>query len=60
MYLKWGTVGRRGKGDGEQGRVRKVSIQPTRDLSGWESHHARGGISKQVRRGLRNRGGIPK
>jgi hypothetical protein len=38
MYLKWGTVGGRGKGNGEQGGG-EVSIQPTRDLSGWESHH---------------------
>ncbi len=38
MYLKWGTVGGRGKGNGEQ-KGGGVSIQPTRDLSGRESHH---------------------
>ncbi len=57
--MKWGTIGGRGKGNGEQ-RGGKVSIQPTRDLSGRESYHAKGGISKKVRRGPRNRGGIPK
>ncbi len=36
--MKWGTVGVRGKGNGEQGRG-EVSVQPTRDLSGRESHH---------------------
>jgi hypothetical protein len=46
MYLKWGTAGGRGKGNGEQRRGGKVSIKPTRDLSGRESHHAKGGISK--------------
>ncbi len=37
MYLKWGTVGGRGKGNGEQ--MGGVSLWPTRDLSGRESHH---------------------
>jgi hypothetical protein len=37
--LKWGTVGGRGKGNGGQ-KGEEVSIQPTRDLSGRESHHA--------------------
>jgi hypothetical protein len=36
--LKWGTVGGRGKGNGEQ-KGGEVSIQPTRDLSGRELHH---------------------
>ncbi len=36
--MKWGTVGGRGKGNGEQ-KEGEVSIQPTRDLSGQESHH---------------------
>ncbi len=36
--MKWGTVGGRGKGNGEQ-KGGEVSIQPTRDLSGRESHH---------------------
>jgi hypothetical protein len=33
MGNRWG----KGKGDGEEGG--EVSIQPTRDQSGWESHH---------------------
>ncbi len=39
--MKWGTVGGRGKVNGEQtaGGGGEVSIQPTRDLSGRESHH---------------------
>jgi hypothetical protein len=37
MYLKWGTVG--GKGMGSKGKGGEASIQPTRDLSGRESHH---------------------
>ncbi len=45
MYLKWGAVGEGEKGMGSKGGG-EVSIQPTRDLSGWESHHAKGGISK--------------
>ncbi len=36
MYFKWGTVG--GKGMGSKGKG-GASIQPTRDLSGRESHH---------------------
>jgi hypothetical protein len=37
MYLKWGTIGGKEKG---MGRKRGgVSIQPTRDQSGQESHH---------------------
>ncbi len=36
--MKWGIVGGRGKGNGEQ-KGGEVSIQPTRDLSGRESHH---------------------
>ncbi len=39
MYLKWGTVGGRGKGNGEQMGGGEVSLQPTRDLSGQELHH---------------------
>jgi hypothetical protein len=38
MYLQWGTVGGRGKGMGSK-KGGEVSIQPTRDLSGRESHH---------------------
>jgi hypothetical protein len=38
MYLKWGTVGEREKGMGWKGEG-GVSIQPTRDQSGQESHH---------------------
>jgi hypothetical protein len=34
------------KGMGSKGGGGEVSIQPSRDLSGWESHHAKGGISK--------------
>jgi hypothetical protein len=33
MGNHWG----KGKGDGEEGG--EVSIQPTRDQSGWESHY---------------------
>ncbi len=36
MYLKWRTVGKREKGMGRKG---EVSIQPTWDQSGRESHH---------------------
>jgi hypothetical protein len=36
MYLKWGTVEEREKGMGRKGG--EVSIQPTRDQSGRESH----------------------
>ncbi len=36
--MKWRTVGGRGKGNGEQ-KGGEVSIQPTRDMSGRESHH---------------------
>ncbi len=40
MYLKWGTVGEGEKGMGrEWGGKGGVSIQPTRDQSGQESHH---------------------
>jgi hypothetical protein len=50
--LKWGTVGGRGKGNGEQSGG-EVSIQSTRDLSGRESHHdAKEGF--QVRREFRD------
>jgi hypothetical protein len=37
MHLKWGTVGEGEKGMGRKGG--RVSIQPTRDQSGRESHH---------------------
>jgi hypothetical protein len=43
--MKWGTVREGEKGMGSKGGG-NVSIQPTRDLSGRESHHAKGGISK--------------
>jgi hypothetical protein len=37
MYLEWGTVGEREKGMGR--KAGEVSIQPTRDQLGRESHH---------------------
>jgi hypothetical protein len=39
MYLKWGTIGGRGKGIGEQKGGEGQYTQPTRDLSGQELHH---------------------
>jgi hypothetical protein len=38
MHLKWGTVGEGEKGMGRKGGG-EVSLQPTRDQSGRESHH---------------------
>jgi hypothetical protein len=56
MYLKWGTVGGRGKGNGEQ--KGGVSIQQTRDQSGRESHHdAKEGFQASKREGQETRGG---
>ncbi len=45
MYLNGELLG---EGEKEWGAEEggKVSIQPTRDLGGRESHHAKGGISK--------------
>jgi hypothetical protein len=60
MYLKWGTIGERGKGNGEP-RGGEVSIQPTRDQSGWESHHdAKEGFQVSKRGGLGTGVGISK
>ncbi len=36
--MKWGTIGEEEKGMGSK-RGGEVTIQPTRDLSGRESHH---------------------
>jgi hypothetical protein len=55
MYLKWGTVGGRGKGNGEQ-MGGGVSIQPTRDLSGRESHHNAKEGFQVSRKGVQERG----
>ncbi len=53
--MKWGTVGGRGKGNREQMRGGEVSLQPTRDLSGWESHHDAKEGFQVSRKGYRNR-----
>ncbi len=59
MYLKGGTVGVRGKGNGEQMGGGEASIQPTRDLSGRESHHDAKEGFQVSRKGVRNGAGIP-
>jgi hypothetical protein len=60
MYLKWGTVGGRGKGNGEH-KKGGVSIQPTWDQSGQESHHnTKEGFQVSKRGGQETRdGGFP-
>jgi hypothetical protein len=52
MYLKWGTVGGRGKGNGEQMGGGEVSLQPTTDLSGRESHHDAKEVFRITRAGI--------
>jgi hypothetical protein len=60
MYLKWGTVWGRGKKNGEE-KGGEVSMQPTRDQSGWESHHdAKEGFQVSKKGGQETRGGISK
>jgi hypothetical protein len=57
MYLNGEQLMGKGKGDGEQMWGGEVSLQPTRDLSGRESHHvakegfqvSRKGVQKQGR-----------
>jgi hypothetical protein len=55
MYLKWGTVG-----EGEKGMGRKerggVSIHPTRDQSGRESHHDTKDGFQVSKKGIQNSG----
>ncbi len=58
--MKCGTVGGRGKGNGEQMGGGEVSIQPTRDLSGRESHHDAKEGFQVSRREFRNGAGISK
>ncbi len=53
--MKWGTVGGRGKWNGEQ-KGGKVSIQPTRDLSGWGSHHDAKEGFQVSKKGVQERG----
>ncbi len=55
MYLKWGTVGQGEKGMGSRWGG-EVSIQPTRDLSGRESHHHAKEGFQVSRKGVQERG----
>jgi hypothetical protein len=55
MYLKWGTVGETEKGMGRKGGG-EVSIHPTRDQSGRESHHAAKEGFKVIKEGIKEQG----
>ncbi len=56
--MKWGAIGGKGeRGWGANGGG-EVSLQPTRDLSGRESHHVTKEGFQVSRREYRNRGGF--
>jgi hypothetical protein len=59
MGNRWGTVGEWEKGMGSK-RGEEVSIQPTRDLSGQESHHYAKEGFQVSKKGVQERGqGFP-
>jgi hypothetical protein len=55
MYLKWGTIGEGEKEMRSKWGGGEVSLQPPRNLSGWELHHVAKEGFQVSRKGYGNR-----